>query len=188
MTAIVGISGSLRRGSYNSALLREAAALAPDGCEIEVASIAGIPPYDQDRQEAEGFPPPVAALKDRVAACDGLLIATPEYNWGIPGVAKNAIDWLSRPADDMARVFGDLPVGLIGAGGRGGTRYAQAAWLHVFRYLHVRPWFGEALFATNAWELFDRSGQLTDPKIRQLLERYVTGFAAFCTEHPRRRL
>lgn len=185
MTKILGISGSLRRASYNSALLRAAAGFAPDGCEIEIASIADIPLYNQDVQEAEGFPPPVTELKDRLAAAEGLLIATPEYNWGIPGVAKNAIDWLSRPAADLDRVFRDLPVGLIGAGGRGGTRYAQVAWLSVFRYLHMRPWFGEAVFGTGAPELFDDSGQLTDPKVAELLQRYVRGFAEFCAALPR---
>jgi chromate reductase len=187
MTTIVGIAGSLRKASYNAALLRRAAELAPEGFAIETASIAEIPLYNQDLLDAEGVPAPVAELKDRLAAAGGLLIATPEYNWGIPGVLKNAIDWLSRPADDMPRVFGDLPVGIVGAGGRGGTRYAQAAWLHVLRYLHTRPWFGEALFANRAWELFDEGGRLTDPKVAELLERYVTGFAAFCAELPRRR-
>lgn len=186
MTTIVGIAGSLRRESRNAALLRAAAGLTPAGCEIEIASIGGIPLYDQDVEQGEGAPPAVAQLKDRLAAADGLLIATPEYNAGIPGVAKNAIDWLSRPADDIPRVFGDLPVGLIGAGGRGGTRFAQGAWLAVFRYLGMRPWFGETLFAAGAWDLFDDSGELRDAKVGELLQRYVDGLAAFCRELPRR--
>ena len=185
MTQIVAISGSLRERSYNTALLRAAVDIAPEKCEIEIASIAEIPLYNQDVQDRDGTPVVVTELKDRIATAEGLLISTPEYNWGIPGVAKNAIDWLSRPADDVDRVFRDLPVGLIGAGGRGGTRYAQQAWLSVFRYLHVRPWFGEALFATAAWELFDESGQLVDVKVRELLERYVSGFAEFCAANPR---
>jgi chromate reductase len=185
MTTIIGIAGSLRERSYNRALLREAAALASQETRIETASIAEIPLYNADVQERDGFPPAVTELKDRLAAADGLLIVTPEYNWGIPGVVKNAIDWLSRPADDIPRVFGDLPVGLIGAGGRSGTRNAQTAWLPVFRTLQMRPWFGASLFAARAWELFDDEGRLTDEKTRELLQGFVDGFVGFCA-HERR--
>jgi NAD(P)H-dependent FMN reductase len=97
MATIVGISGSLRRGSFNSALLRAAAELMPDGATLRVETIAGIPLYDADDEATNGLPPAVVRLKDAIAAGDGLLLATPEYNNGIPGVAKNAIDWLSRP-------------------------------------------------------------------------------------------
>jgi chromate reductase, NAD(P)H dehydrogenase (quinone) len=187
VTAIVGISGSLRQGSYNTAMLRAASAMAPEGARIEAASIAEIPLYNADVQEQEGFPAPVTELKDRLAAADGLLICTPEYNWGIPGVTKNAVDWLSRPADDIPRVFGDLPVGLIGAGGRSGTRYAQAAWLPVLRTLGTRAWFGATLFVARSWEAFSDEGDIIDPKVRELLERFVQGFAAYCAEQPRRR-
>src|SRR5205823_8982182 len=104
MTKLIGLSGSLRRGSYNSALLREAAAMMPSDSELRVESIAGIPLYNGDEEAARGMPETVARLKDAIAAADGLFFVTPEYNHGIPGVAKNAIDWLSRPNADVKRV------------------------------------------------------------------------------------
>src|SRR5262245_31368665 len=142
--AIIGIAGSLHSGSFNAALLRAAAELAPAaGITIEIASIRGIPLYDGDIETASGIPADVAALKDRIAAAAGLLLVSPEYNNSIPGVMKNAIDWLSRPAKDVARVFGERPTGLIGATpGQGGTTLAQAAWLPVLRTLGTLPYFG----------------------------------------------
>src|SRR5947208_8844484 len=115
MVRIVGISGSLRQGSYNSALLRAALASMPAGAELVVGTIRGIPLYDGDVEASEGIPAPVATLKDAIAAADGLVLATPEYNNSMPGVLKNAIDWLSRPASDIQRVFGGKPVALVGA-------------------------------------------------------------------------
>jgi len=114
MTTIVGIAGSLRKGSFNAALLRAAVRSMPAGSTLETASIAGIPLYDAD-VEAQGIPLLVANLKDQVAAADGLLLVTPEYNNSIPGVLKNTIDWLSRPDTDIPRVFGGKRVALIGA-------------------------------------------------------------------------
>jgi len=108
MTTIIGIAGSLRVGSINAALLRAAAALMPDDASLVIASIKGIPLYDGDVDDREGIPHTVAALKDQIAAADGLLLVTPEYNNGMPGVFKNAIDWLSRPPADSARVFSNL--------------------------------------------------------------------------------
>ena len=112
MTRILGISGSLRRGSYNTAMLRAGAPLLDAGSELEIALLHGIPLYG-DLEAAEGLPQAVRDLKARVIACDGLLLATPEYNNGVPGVFKNAIDWLSRPASDIPQVFGNRPVGII---------------------------------------------------------------------------
>src|SRR5262245_61149336 len=100
MATVIGISGALRRGSYNAALLRGAVELAPAGLSIEVASIREFPLYDGDLEAEHGIPAPVRALKDRIASADGLLLVTPEYNNSIPGVFKNAIDWLSRPPND----------------------------------------------------------------------------------------
>jgi NAD(P)H-dependent FMN reductase len=180
MNTIIGIAGSLRKASYNAALLRVAAELAPPSCRIEVASIRGIPLYDGDVEAAEGVPPAVTELKGRIAAADGLLLVTPEYNNSLPGVFKNAIDWLSRPPDDIDRVFGNRPVGIMGATpGMGGTRLSQTAWLPVVRALGMSPWFGETLFISNAGQVFDKMGGLVDEKVKRRLAAYMNGFAAF---------
>jgi len=178
MPTVIGLSGSLRQGSYNSALLRLAVALAPAGCDIEIASIREIPLFDGD-VEAQGLPAPVVALKDKIAAADGLLLATPEFNHSVPGVLKNAIDWLSRPARDIPRVFGGRAVGLIGTGGASGTRFAQTAWLPVFRILQLVPYFGKQLFIPFASKAFDADGKLVDEATRGQLDEYMKGFGAF---------
>ena len=178
MPKIIALSGSLRRGSYNSALLRTAVELAPPTLQIEVASIREIPLYDGDL-EAQGAPPPVAALKQKIAASDGLLIATPEYNYSLPGVLKNAIDWVSRPAKEIPAVFGGRAFAMMGAGGPGGTRQAQAAWLPVLRALMVVPWFGKQLFVPLAAKAFDAEGKLIDDGIRAQLQEFMNGYAAF---------
>src|SRR3982750_3698983 len=140
---IVGIAGSLRSGSFNAALLRAAQEECPAGTSLEIESIRGIPLYDGDVEAAQGIPPRAAELKDKVAGADALLLVTPEYNNSIPGVFKNAIDWLSRPPADAPKVFGGRKVGLIGATpGGGGTMLSQAAWLQVLRTLGTQPWFG----------------------------------------------
>src|SRR3954470_11369569 len=112
VVTLIGISGSTRRGSFNGALLSAAAAAMPAGSELRIESIAQIPLYNGDDEAAHGIPVPVTKLKDAIAAADGLLLVTPEYNNSVPGVAKNAIDWLSRPASDIARVFGSKPVAI----------------------------------------------------------------------------
>src|SRR5690349_8103680 len=114
MATILGISGALRHGSFNAALLRAAVELAPAGLTIEVASIRDFPLYDGDLEAGPGVPEAVRAVKERIAVADGLLLVTPEYNNSIPGVFKNAIDWLSRPPKDAPRVFGGRPVTLMG--------------------------------------------------------------------------
>jgi chromate reductase len=177
---LIGISGSLRKGSYNTALLNAAVELAPSGTRLEVASIAGIPLYDGDLEAAQGIPPVVAALKERIALADGLLLVTPEYNQSLPGVFKNAVDWLSRPASDIERVFGGKPVALMGATpGPAGTRLAQTAWLPVLRALGVTPWLGKQLYVASAGQSFDAQGSLTDAKLRQRLSDFMTSFSAF---------
>jgi NAD(P)H-dependent FMN reductase len=180
MPTIVGIAGSLRRGSHNAALLRAAAELAPEGTRVEIGSIRGIPLYDADAEAEQGIPQPVAELKDRIAAANGLLLVTPEYNNSLPGVLKNAIDWLSRPPRDVPRVFGDRPVAIMGATpGAGGTRLAQVALLPVLRTLGTRPWFGKQLHVAGAGQVFDAEGRLVDEKVRKLLSEFMALFARF---------
>src|SRR5262245_8064471 len=112
---IIGVCGSLRRGSFNLMLLRAAVEAVPAGSSIQIESIRDIPLYDGDVEAEQGIPPVVQQLKARIAAADGLLIVTPEYNNSIPGVFKNAIDWLSRPPADIPRVFRGRPVAIMGA-------------------------------------------------------------------------
>lgn len=180
MTTILGIAGSLRKASYNQKLLTAAAQMTPDGVTLDIGSIRGIPLFDADAEAADGVPDAVTALKDRVAAADGLLLVTPEYNHSIPGVFKNAIDWLSRPPADIGRVFGGRPVGVIGATpGRGGTMLAQAAWLPVLRTLGARLYPDRILHVAGAGKVFDDDGKIVDDTVRKLLREYVEGFAAF---------
>jgi chromate reductase len=171
MARILGISGSLRERSYNRALLRAAAEVAPEGVEIEEFDLREIPLYDAD-VEAAGDPEPVAKLRAAVAEADALLFATPEYNRGTSGVLKNAIDWLSRPA--LASVLRWKPVAIMGAStGRGGTRNAQAqvrdALLFPGAVLVTEPEVAIPL----AWERFDENGELTDERMRKALRELL---------------
>src|SRR5829696_3863227 len=180
MIKLIGLSGSLRQGSFNTALLRAARGLMPDGAELDIRTIREIPLYDADVEAAQGIPPSVAALKDAIAAADGLLLATPEYNNSIPGVFKNAIDWLSRPPADIKRVFGGKPVALIGASPGGfGTILSQNAWLPVLRTLGTELWSEGRLMVSRAPSAFDASGALTDQKIAEQLRSFLQGFVAF---------
>ena len=183
MTNIIGIAGSLRTGSLNASLLRAAAALMPAGAQLDIATIKDIPLYDGDVEAAEGIPAPVAALKDRIAGADGLLLVSPEYNNSIPGVFKNAIDWLSRPPADIPRVFHRRPVALIGASPGGfGTVLAQNAWLPVLHTLGMRHWSGARLLVSRAGSVFDADGNLTDEKIKGQLQQFLKGFVEFAKQ------
>lgn len=183
MTRILGISGSLRAASFNTALLRAAQSLAGPAIELEVATVHGIPLYDADLEQREGLPQAVVSLKERIAASDGVLLVTPEYNNGIPGVFKNAIDWLSRPPDDVSRIFRDRPFAVIGASPGGfGTILAQSAWLPVLRTLGVRHWTGGRLMVSRAQQVFDDGGGIRDEAVRSQVARFVAGFAAFAAE------
>ncbi len=180
MATIVGISGALRRGSYNASLLRAAVELAPSGLSIEVVSIRDFPLYDGDLEAEQSIPEPVRAVKERIAVADGLLLVTPEYNNSIPGVFKNAIDWLSRPPKDIPRVFGGKPVALMGATpGPGGTTLAQAAWLPVLRTLGTELWSGPRVYVSSAAKVFDSSGRLVDDAVRGTVVRHLAGFSEF---------
>ena len=178
---LVGVSGSLRAASYNSALLRAAQAMTPDGVDLIEGSIRGVPLYDGDLERDQGLPEAVVVLKALIADSDGLLLFTPEYNNGVPGVFKNAIDWLSRPASDIDRVFGGRPVAVLGASpGPFGTVMSQAAWLPVLRTLGTAPWFGGRMMLSHAGSAFDADGQLTDEDARRRLGRFINGFVDHC--------
>jgi chromate reductase len=179
MTLIVGISGSLRRNSYNSGLLHAAQASTPASVRFEIATIAGIPLYDADVETAHGIPASVSALKEAIASADALLIATPEYNNSIPGVFKNAIDWCSRPPADIPRVFGNKPIAMIGASPGGfGTILSQNAWLPVWRTLGLRLWTGGRLMVSGAGKAFDAEGNLIDEAVKANLHKLMTDFVA----------
>ncbi|ESR24181.1 NADPH-dependent FMN reductase [Lutibaculum baratangense] len=179
MTTILGISGSLRKGSLNTALLRAAEQLMPEGSTLDAAGVEGVPLYNADDEAADGVPPAVEELKRRLRAADGLILVTPEYNNSIPGVFKNAIDWMSRPSSEIAQHFGGKPVALIGASPGGfGTILSQEAWLPVLRTLRTRPWFGGRLLVSRANTLTE-DGEITDEATRQKLAEFLAGFVAF---------
>jgi len=171
VTRILGISGSLREGSYNTALLRAAAELLPPGVEIEEFDLSPIPLYNGD-VEATGDPAPAAALRAAVREADALLLATPEYNRGTSGVLKNAIDWLSRPA--LASVLRWKPVAVIGASsGRGGTRRAQQQVREALIFPGAVVLEEPEVAVPLAWERFDPAGELTDERMREALAELI---------------
>lgn len=188
MAALMGFSGSLRKGSFNAALLRAAAAAVPAGSRLELMSIAAFPLYNGDDEAAHGIPAEVAALKEAIAAADGLLIATPEYNNSIPGVTKNALDWLTRPPADIPRVFAGKPVALIGASPGGfGTILSQNAWLPVLRTIGAELWTGGRLMVSRAGSVFDADGAIVDARINDQLRTFMAGFVAFAQGGSRRK-
>lgn len=183
MVRIVGFAGSLRAGSFNRALLNAAAASMPAGAELIVWPIDAVPLYDADVERASGIPAPVADLKRAIAAADGVVIATPEYNGGIPGIAKNVIDWLSRPPEDQAKVLHGKPVALMGATPGGfGTGFSQAAWLQVLRTLRMRVERGP-FYVSSAAKSIDASG-IIDLALEERLTRYMAGFVEFLAGRP----
>lgn len=167
---ILGIAGSLRRGSYNRAALRAAQTLAPDNAQIEIFDIAGIPPFNQDLE----LDPPseVVALKERVRAADAILFVTPEYNYSVPGVLKNAIDWASRPYGDNA--WQGKPVAVIGASiGAIGTARAQYHLRQMFVFLDMHPVNQPEVMIANAPERFDEKGRLSDITTARLIQELL---------------
>lgn len=178
MKPLLGISGSLRAASFNTALLRAAQEMRPD--LIEIGDIRGIPLYDGDL-EAREVPAAVLDLKRKVRAAKGVVLVSPEYNHSVPGVMKNAIDWLSRPSDGLERVFNDKPVAVMGATPGGfGTALAQTAWLAVFQSIgaHLAP--RGRMLVSHASDVFDDAGHLRDDTIRDRLGRFLDEFARFC--------
>ena len=176
---IIALSGALRRASYNTALLRAAVAMAPEGVTIELRTLHGIPLYDGD-VEAQGIPEAVTKLREEIRAADALLISTPEYNNSIPGVLKNGLDWLSRPSGEGAKLFGGRPTALIGATPGGfGTVQSQDALLSVFRTFGSDFWMGGRLMVSKAGTVFDADGKLVDDKVRGQLQTFVHGFVDF---------
>lgn len=174
MIRVLGISGSLRAGSYNTALLYTAQELASPTLQLDIASLRGIPFYDED-ERAHGWPTAVTALGEAVRHADAVLIATPEYNFSIPGVLKNALDWLSRlPEQPFAR----KPVALLGAStGRLGTVRAQAHLRHCFQCLDARPLNKPEVLVAHAAEAFAQ-GRLREPAALEALRALLAALAS----------
>ncbi len=167
---ILGIAGSLRAKSFNRGALRAAQEVAPTGTKLDIFPLDDIPIFSQDREEP--MPPPVVEFKRRIRAADAILIATPEYNYSMPGVLKNAIDWASRPYGDSA--WEGKPVALMGASpGMLGTARAQYHLRQVFMALNSHLLNRPELLIANADEHFDENGNLTDPEIRKRIGRLV---------------
>lgn len=169
---VLGFAGSLRKGSYNRALLRVAKGLVPEGMELEIFELDDIPLYNGDVEE-QGFPEPVQEFQNKIREVDALLVVTPEYNYSIPGVLKNAIDWASRPPTNCAIV--GKPVAVTGAStGRFGTLRSQLHLRDVFLALNMPAVLKPEVYITNAEEKFDGNGNLTDERsisqIRKLLQ------------------
>jgi chromate reductase len=173
---ILGIAGSLRRGSFNAAALRAAQELAPAGMTIDIFHIAPIPLYDED-VKVQGFPPVVTDLRARIKAADGLLLATPEYNYSTSGVLKNAIDWASRPPEQP---FDGKPIALMGAsGGALGTARAQYHLRQMFIFLNAHVLNRPEVMIGGATSKFDAEGKLTDQATRDFLGTMLTSFKAW---------
>ena len=181
---IIGLIGSLRQQSFNRKLMHACARMIDARFKLEVEGIEGIPLYDADVEAASGVPPRAQLLKDRIASAAALLIASPEYNNSIPGVLKNALDWLTRPPADIPRVFAGRIVGVIGASpGRYGTLSAQQAWSPVLRTLGTLPYFGAKLMIGSANTVFAADGSFADTGTRDRVQQYLDGFAGFVAQH-----
>lgn len=177
---LLAISGSLRRESFNTRLLRYAQThLLPTGAEMELVTLHDIPPYDDDIYR-QGFPPAVAALREKIRSAEAVVISTPEYNYSIPGVLKNAIDWCSRAPEQPWR---GKPVALMSAtGGFAGGPRAQFATRLVLAAVQAVAFAGDEVFIGSASDKFDAEGQLTDPRalkgVAALLEQFVASVKA----------
>jgi chromate reductase, NAD(P)H dehydrogenase (quinone) len=173
---VLGISGSLRKASFNTATLRAARELAPDGMRIHMKTLEDIPVYNEDLR-AQGYPEPVQSLRDEIAGADALLIVTPEYNYSIPGVLKNAIDWASRPPDQP---FDGKPIAIMGASpGRFGSARAQYHLRQCFVALNALVLNRPEVMVAGASALFDESGRLTDEATRAHIAKQLEALASW---------
>jgi chromate reductase len=181
---VLGISGSLRRGSYKTAALRAAQELAPAGMAIEIFSgLREIPLYDDDVRQEQGYPAAAAELRARIKAADALLIATPEYNYSVSGVLKNAIDWASRPPEQP---FNGMPIAIMGASGSLlGTARAQYHLRQMFIFLNGLVLSQPEVMVAQAPTRFDAEGRLTDEKTRDLVRALLVALNGW-TERLRR--
>ncbi len=174
---LIAVSGSLRKNSFNTRLAGLMAEVVPDGVALESLTLHGIPLYDGDLEESEGIPAAVEALRGRIKAADGLILVTPEYNAGMPGVLKNALDWLTRPGEEMKPTFGGRKTAIAGATpGAWGTAFAQAGALINLRQLGCELYPGY-LRVSKAGDRFDEGG--ADDKLREQVAGWLEGFAAF---------
>jgi chromate reductase len=174
---VVGIAGSLRRASFNRALLKAAAELAPASLHITIHDLADVPMYNAD-VEAVGLPAPVARLKEAVGKAQGLLISSPEYNYGVSGVLKNTIDWLSRPP--RASVLAGKPAAIMGAStGMSGTARGQQQLRLALIATHSPTMTRPEVLVAKAPEKFSAEGQLTDEATRDFLRKFLEAFADF---------
>lgn len=174
---ILGVAGSLRAGSLNRALLRAAVELAPPGLAIETFDLKAVPLYDGD-VEAAGDPPGVAAFKAAIAEADGVLFVTPEYNHGVPGVMKNAVDWASRPP--RTAPLGGKPVALMGASpGITGTARGQSQLRQAFEFTNSYCMPQPEVLVFQAHTKFDAEGRLTDEGTRKFLGTFLLAFEAW---------
>ena len=178
---VVGFAGSLRKASLNRALLRAAAELAPPTLRIEVHDLLDVPLYNED-VEAQGTPAGVERLRTAIRAADALLIATPEYNHGVPGVTKNAVDWLSRPPRQS--VLDAKPCAVMGASpGSTGTARGQSQLRQAFEFTNTPAMLQPELLVARAHQKFDAEGRLTDEETRTYLQRFLGKFEAFVRAH-----
>ena len=173
---ILGFAGSLRKQSYNRAILAAALEMVPDDASLEIFDLEGIPPFNQDLELQP--PDKVKEFKARIRAADAILIATPEYNYSIPGVLKNAIDWASRPYGDNA--FDGKPVAMMGASiGMLGTARAQYHLRQSFVFLNMYPMNQPEVMVSFAQDKVDGSGRLTDEKTRKRIKELLESLVAW---------
>jgi chromate reductase, NAD(P)H dehydrogenase (quinone) len=182
---VIGVPGSLRRASLNRALLRAARELAPHGLRIDIEELHAIPLFNADLDGPEA-PASVARLRQAVGAADGLLLVTPEYNHGVSGVLKNAIDWLSQPRRDNA--LDRKPTAMMGAStGPAGTARGQTQLRQSFVLTNTPVMLQPEILVGRAQEKFDAEGRLVDPTTRQYVAEFLVQFERFIREQLRAR-